>query len=100
MKHMIVLFTRKDALEGQRLSDFIDGTAEKDAQVHELVGLIDKMVQGNGGTHFSDAVYEDTEEKLKRQAEQLRKIYADQLEKEIKLVEKQWAHKTQQEIER
>ncbi|XP_011383510.1 GTPase IMAP family member 7, partial [Pteropus vampyrus] len=100
MKHVMVSFTHKDGLEGQRLSDFTDGadvdlknilaecgdhycafsnhgepgTAEKDAQVHELVGLIDKMVQGNEGTHFSDAVYKDTEERLNDRAEQLKKI--------------------------
>nr|XP_006217602.1 GTPase IMAP family member 7 [Vicugna pacos] len=70
MKHMIILFTRKDDLEDQSLSDFIadvDGKlksliqecgdrycafsnscktaqAEKEAQVQELVELIEKMV--------------------------------------------------------
>uniref|UniRef100_G1MKN3 GTPase IMAP family member 8 n=1 Tax=Ailuropoda melanoleuca TaxID=9646 RepID=G1MKN3_AILME len=69
MKHMIVLFTRKDNLEGQSLDDYIAeadvnlrsvirecgnrccafnnrGTeAEKEAQVEELVGLIEQMYQ-------------------------------------------------------
>ncbi|XP_036086578.1 GTPase IMAP family member 7 isoform X4 [Rousettus aegyptiacus] len=125
MKHMMVLFTCKEELPGGRLREFMEdagvelqsilaecggrccafsntgkpGSPERDAQVQELVGLIDQMVQGNDGAHFSDAIYKDAEEKLKRQAEQLKKIYADQLEKQIKLVEGM-RHKTQQEKEK
>lgn len=124
MKHMMVLFTRKEELPGGRLREFMEdagvelqsilaecggrccafsntgkpGSPERDAQVQELVGLIDQMVQGNDGAHFSDAIYKDAEEKLKRQAEQLKKIYADQLEKQIKLVE-EMRHKTLREKE-
>ncbi|XP_066242579.1 GTPase IMAP family member 7-like [Saccopteryx leptura] len=112
MKYMINLFTCKDMLVGQSLSQFIGDAdvdlqniiqecgncccafnnspsadeAEREGQVQELVGLIEKIVQENGGTHFSDAVYKDIEEKLRRQAEALEIIYADELAKEIKLV--------------
>ncbi|XP_059567558.1 GTPase IMAP family member 7-like [Myotis daubentonii] len=113
MKHMIMLFTRKDDLDGKTLSDFLQESdvdlktiveecgsrccafnnkqnadkAEKEAQLQELVVIIEKMVRKNGGSHFSDAIYKDTDEKLKRQAEALKKIYAEQLETEIKLTE-------------
>uniref|UniRef100_G1PZS5 GTPase IMAP family member 7-like n=1 Tax=Myotis lucifugus TaxID=59463 RepID=G1PZS5_MYOLU len=109
MKHMIMLFTRKDDLDGKTLSDFLDESdvnlqniikecgsrccafnnkqsadeAKKEAQMQELVEMIEKMVQENGGVYFSDAIYKDTDEKLKRQAEVLKKIYAEQLEMEI-----------------
>ncbi|EFB12824.1 hypothetical protein PANDA_022527, partial [Ailuropoda melanoleuca] len=97
MKHMIVLFTRKDNLEGQSLDDYIAeadvnlrsvirecgnrccafnnrGTeAEKEAQVEELVGLIEQMVWRNGRAYFSDDIYKDTEERLKQKAEVLKK---------------------------
>lgn len=123
MKHMIVLFTRKDNLEGQSLDDYIAeadvnlrsvirecgnrccafnnrGTeAEKEAQVEELVGLIEQMVWRNGGAYFSDDIYKHTEERLKQKAEVLKKTYTDQLHKNIMLVEKEYAHKLQQEVE-
>ncbi|EFB28139.1 hypothetical protein PANDA_022361, partial [Ailuropoda melanoleuca] len=123
MKHMIVLFTRKDNLEGQSLDDYIAeadvnlrsvirecgnrccafnnrGTeAEKEAQVEELVGLIEQMVWRNGRAYFSDDIYKDTEERLKQKAEVLKKTYTDQLHKNIMLVEKEYAHKLQQEVE-
>ncbi|XP_070279806.1 GTPase IMAP family member 7-like [Myotis yumanensis] len=114
MKHMILLFTRKDDLDGKTLSDFLDESdgnlqniikecgsrccafnnktadeAEKEAQLQELVELIEEMVRKNEEAYFSDDIYKDTNEKLKRQTEALKKIYAEQLDKEIKLTEKQ-----------
>ncbi|KAM8812011.1 LOW QUALITY PROTEIN: GTPase IMAP family member 7 [Rhynchonycteris naso] len=113
MKCMIILFTHKDLSEGQELSKFIEEAdmdlrniiqecgnhysafnnseiaddAEKKGQVQELVELIAKMVQGKR-THFSDAIY-SIGEKLRCQVEALKVIYAEQLKKEIKLVEEQ-----------
>lgn len=116
MKHMIVLFTRKDDLEDKTLTEFIATSevnlqsiikecgnrccafnnksadeAEKEAQKQELVELIEEMVQKNGGAHFSDAIYEDIGKKLQRQEEALKIIYDDQLQKETKLLEEQYA---------
>ncbi|XP_070279812.1 GTPase IMAP family member 7-like [Myotis yumanensis] len=108
MNHMIVLFTRKDDLGDQTLLEFVASSdvklqsiikecgnrccafnnkqsadeAEKEAQLQELVELIEEMVQKNGGAHFSNAIYKDTDEKLK-------KIYAEKLGMEIKLTEEQ-----------
>ena len=124
MKHMIILFTRKEELEDHSLSDFVrdadvklrsilkecgdrccafgnksSDQAEKEAQVQELVELIEKMVQNNQGAYFSDAIYKDTEEKLREQEEVLKKIYTDQLDKEIKLLRKEYVHRPQEEEE-
>ncbi|XP_023983175.1 LOW QUALITY PROTEIN: GTPase IMAP family member 7-like [Physeter macrocephalus] len=128
MKHMITLFTREDELEDHSLSDFVRGAdvklrsilkecgdrcctfsnrsteqAEKEAQVRELVELIEEMVQNNQGAHFSDAIYKDTEEELRKRKEVLKKIYADQLEIEIQKVGEECAQackKSMQEKER
>ncbi|ELR46747.1 hypothetical protein E5288_WYG012431 [Bos mutus] len=117
MKYMIILFTHKDELEDQSLSDFLKNQdvnlqslvkecgerccaisnsghieqAEKEAQVQELVELIDKMVQNNQGTYFSDTIYKDTLERLRKLEEVLSKRYIDQLEIEIQKVEKECA---------
>ncbi|XP_037371359.1 GTPase IMAP family member 7-like [Talpa occidentalis] len=124
MKHMIILFTGKDDLENHSLDEFIEqqevslrsiirgaggrccafnnraGAAEKEAQVQELVGLIEKMVQSNGGAYVSDAIYKDMEKKLKQQAENLMKIETDKLNNEIKLVEEEDADQAQDKRER
>ncbi|XP_062957029.1 GTPase IMAP family member 7-like [Cynocephalus volans] len=123
MQYLIILFTRKEELEDQSLEDFIAnasvnlksiirecggrccafnnraGEAEKEDQVQELVELIDKMVRINGGTYFSDAIYRDVKERLKQEKEILKKTYTDQLNEEIKLVEKEYAHKSEEEKE-
>lgn len=117
MKHMIVLFTHKDDLGDQTLSEYMAASevnlqsiikecgnrccafnnnqsaeeAEKEAQVQELVELIEEMVQKNEGAYFSDAIYKDIDKKLKLLAEDLKIIYAKQLENAIKLVEEQCA---------
>ncbi|XP_053073868.1 GTPase IMAP family member 7-like isoform X5 [Acinonyx jubatus] len=123
LKPMIVLLTRKDNLEEKSLSDFLADSdvklrniisecgnrycafnnraseAEKEAQVQELVELIEEMVRSNGGAYFTDAIYKDTEKRLKQREEYLKKIYTDQLNNEIKLVEKEYADKSQEERE-
>ncbi|XP_029777413.1 GTPase IMAP family member 7-like [Suricata suricatta] len=123
LKHMIVLFTHKDYLEEQSLSGFIAeadnklrniikecgerfcafnnraSEAEKEAQVQELVEMIEQMVQSNRGAYFTNSIYEETEERLKQRAEVLKKIYTDQLNNDIKLVEKEYAHKSKEERE-
>lgn len=115
MKYMIVLFTRKDDLEDQSLSDFIADSdtnlksiirecddrclainnkaeeAERETQVQELMGLVETLVQNNGGRYFSHPIYKDAEQRLKKQVEILRKIYTDLQEKEIRIVEEEYA---------
>lgn len=83
MKHMIVLFTRKDELEDKILEDFIAESdtnlkslikecggrclainnraeeAEREMQVQQLVELVERLLQSNGGIYFSDPIYKD-----------------------------------------
>uniref|UniRef100_A0A8C6DHE8 AIG1-type G domain-containing protein n=1 Tax=Moschus moschiferus TaxID=68415 RepID=A0A8C6DHE8_MOSMO len=117
MKYMIILFTRKEELGDQSLSNFLKDAdvnlrsllrecgerccaisnskyteqAEKEAQVQELLELIDTMVQNNRGAYFSDPIYKGTLESLRKLEEVLNKRYADQLEIEIRKVEKEYA---------
>ncbi|ELK32101.1 PREDICTED: GTPase IMAP family member 7 [Myotis davidii] len=116
MKHMIVLFTRKDELGDQTLNGFLKGAgtlqniiqecgdrclafnnkesiekAEKDAQVQELVDLIEEMVRENGGSHFSAPIYKDVMEKLLHEIEALKIIYESELEEETKSVKEKCA---------
>ncbi|KAB0375526.1 hypothetical protein FD755_012169 [Muntiacus reevesi] len=129
MNYMIILFTRKEELEDQSLRDFLESAdgnlrslikecgdrycafdnsrhthqAEKEAQVQELVKLIENTVQDNQGAYFSDDIYKNTAERLRRQEEVLKKIYDDQLKMDIQKVEMESAQackKMMQEKER
>ena len=123
--YMIILFTRKEELEDQSLSDFLDNAdvnlqsllqecgerccaisnskhtnqAEKEAQIQELVELIENMVQNNQGTYFFDAIYKDTVERLRRREEVLKKIYGDQLKGDIQKVEMEYAQEYKNRIQ-
>ena len=125
MKYMIILFTYKEELEDLSLSDFLEKAdvnlrslikecgerccaisnskntdqAENEAQVQELVELIENMVQNNHGTYFSDAIYKNTVERLRRQEEVLKEIYYDQLKSDIQKVEMECAQACQNRMQ-
>uniref|UniRef100_H0WAN2 AIG1-type G domain-containing protein n=2 Tax=Cavia porcellus TaxID=10141 RepID=H0WAN2_CAVPO len=110
MKHMVVLFTRKDELDGSSLSDFLEnadknltdiieecgnrcfainnkaGRSEKESQVQELLELLEKMVQANGGAYFSDTIYKGVEKKIKDQKLRMEN-FTKQLNEEVKQIQ-------------
>ncbi|XP_055962754.1 GTPase IMAP family member 7-like [Sorex fumeus] len=120
-KHMIIVFTRKEDLGDRSLREFIDESGvslknlvkecgnrccafsnraeedEKEAQVQELIQLIEKMMHDNA--RFTDNIYEDVEERLKQKSKALIKIFDNQFKKEIKLIEEEYNTKTQREKE-
>ncbi|XP_075772995.1 uncharacterized protein LOC142825157 [Pelodiscus sinensis] len=108
-KYMIFLFTRKDDLDGKDLCDFIKEFKDKDlqkliqrcgnrccafnnrangqereAQVSELIAMIDKMVQQNGGSHYTNAMYKYAHMKLQEKIEMLRKSCKEEMERKEK----------------
>ncbi|KAB0376006.1 hypothetical protein FD755_012649 [Muntiacus reevesi] len=123
MNYMIILFTGKEDLEDQNLSNFLEGLdgnlrsllqecgdrccafsnskktepAEKEAQVQELVELIDKMVQNNRGAYFSDPIYKDIDQKLRQKEKDLMKSYTDTFNMQIEQVKVECAHKPPEE---
>ncbi|KAB0344745.1 hypothetical protein FD754_021671 [Muntiacus muntjak] len=123
MNYMIILFTGKEDLEDQNLSNFLEGLdgnlrsllqecgdrccafsnskktepAEKEAQVQELVELIDKMVQNNRGAYFSDPIYKDIDQKLRQKEKDLMKSYTDTFNMQIEQVKAECAHKPPEE---
>ncbi|XP_008248294.1 GTPase IMAP family member 7 [Oryctolagus cuniculus] len=120
-KHMVIVFTRREDLEDSKLDDYIANAhvslksfihecggrcyaisnrankAEKEGQVQELMELIERMVLENARGYFSEKIYKDIEERLKQKADILKKIYADQLRNEIKLIENDGSLKSEEE---
>ncbi|XP_074049476.1 stonustoxin subunit beta-like [Macrotis lagotis] len=116
MKHMIILFTRKDDLEGKTLKDFVEKADdnlqslieecngrycafnnkikdnENEAQVKELMDMIGKMVQDNKGKYFSENIYQKTDEALKRRRKALEEIYMAEKVKDLQILELNYAN--------
>lgn len=88
-KYMIILFTRGDELKGKSIQNYVQTGHPKlrevinrcgnryhvfnnkkridKRQVVQLIKKIDDMVAANGGTHFSEEMYEETEKILQEQ---------------------------------
>ncbi|XP_072508356.1 GTPase IMAP family member 7-like [Notamacropus eugenii] len=114
-KYLVVLFTRKDDLDGQTLEEFLKGSStnlkmlleeckgrccafnnkaqgtEKEAQVEELLNIVEKMREDNQGACFSDTIYRKTEEKLNKTIEHLKKTHKQHLENNIHDLEEEYA---------
>lgn len=106
-KYVIVLFTRKDSLEGNSLQDFIETSpkelrtllrkcggrviafnnkltgAENDEQVQELINLILRNTEKNEGLFYTHKLYEDAEKLLQKKEKAFIKL--TEKEREIKL---------------
>ncbi|XP_043822058.1 GTPase IMAP family member 7-like [Dromiciops gliroides] len=116
MKYMIILFTRKEELEGRPVEDFVKESDEnlrsliqecsgrccafnnkaqgneREAQVKKLLSMIEKMVQDNEGKYFSDKIYQEVNESLERRRNTLKEIYTEQRDKELQIIEVQYAN--------
>ncbi|XP_039378553.1 uncharacterized protein LOC120397108 [Mauremys reevesii] len=109
LRYMIVLFTRKEDLEGDSLNDYIrdldnkyirelitdcgdrccafnnkaTGT-ERDEQINELRKVIEEIVEVNGGQCYSNEMYKYAKEKIEQQERELEKKYRELEEEKVK----------------
>lgn len=122
MKYMIILFTNKDALEDQSLDSFLvkagkkvndiilqcgnrylafnnkADAAEQENQVQQLVELIENMVDTNGGSYFSDHIYQDIDKTLNKNQRILVETYTQEFSVELEKIEKEYANKSEKEM--
>ncbi|XP_072508434.1 GTPase IMAP family member 7-like isoform X1 [Notamacropus eugenii] len=107
VKFLIIVFTRKEELGDQSVGDYVRtienpyfrellekcehrycafnnnaSGAQRDAQVSELMAMVESMVQANGGTHYTNDTYKSVEDLLQKDTEDLQQKYKKQLEKE------------------
>ncbi|XP_043822034.1 uncharacterized protein LOC122728039 isoform X2 [Dromiciops gliroides] len=107
VKFLILVFTGKDRLGGESLRDYLEtiqdsyfrkllekceyrccafdnnaSGAQRDAQVSKLMAMVEKTVQDNGGTHYTNNVYESVETFLQEDMEVRWQPYKQQFERE------------------
>ncbi|XP_029768650.1 stonustoxin subunit beta-like [Terrapene carolina triunguis] len=105
-EYMVFLFTRKDDLDGCTLQDYLKDSSDKDlqklmkkcgnrccafnnkakgqeqeAQISELIEMTDKMVQQNGGSHYTNNMYKYAHMKLQEKIKILRENCKEEMER-------------------
>uniref|UniRef100_A0A8D0L797 AIG1-type G domain-containing protein n=1 Tax=Sphenodon punctatus TaxID=8508 RepID=A0A8D0L797_SPHPU len=114
-KYMIFLFTRKEDLEaGMPLTEYLEGVDDKDlqvliekcgnqccafsnkaqgmernAQVSELIEIIDTMVEKNGDSHYTNEMYQFAEEKLQEAIEKRIEKMRSQCEEKCRKIDEE-----------
>ncbi|XP_036614878.1 GTPase IMAP family member 4-like isoform X2 [Trichosurus vulpecula] len=114
-KYMILLLTRKDDLEGTDLNQYLDESRnealkdligqfdgrycafnnratgdEQEAQVTELLSLVEQVVQKNGGSCYTNQIYKLTEKKIQEETEALQRSYMQELERQKKKIRQEY----------
>ena len=107
-RYMIVVFTCADQLEGP-IDDLIQGShrlknlmrmcsnrkyaidnktkSKRETQVRELIKLIDIMIEKNGGSYYSNEMYEENANLLAEQEEKLRFEHEKREREKVKAIE-------------
>ncbi|KAM6168184.1 GTPase IMAP family member 4-like [Erethizon dorsatum] len=105
-RFMILLFTRKDDLEGTDLHDYLRHApervqrligrfgdrycafnnratgAEQEAQRNQLLTLVQHIVRENGGECYTNKLYQRAEEEIQKQTQLVQENYSAELERE------------------
>jgi GTPase Era involved in 16S rRNA processing len=106
-EHMILLFTRKDDLEGMDFRDYLKHAptairelirefrdrycvfnnkatgAEQENQREQLLALVQDVVDKYNGRYYMNSLYQKTEEEIQKQIQVLQESYREELERAI-----------------
>ncbi|XP_074049492.1 GTPase IMAP family member 4-like [Macrotis lagotis] len=127
-KYIILLFTRKDDLEGTDLKQYFQETTdeylkelvekfkgrycafnnraserEKEDQLTGLLGLVEQVLQKNGGSCYTNRIYEEAEKKIWKETQVCQRVYMEELEELKKKIRLEYVEKIknlQNELER
>ncbi|XP_044860253.1 stonustoxin subunit beta-like [Mauremys mutica] len=128
VEYMVFLFTRKDDLGDMTLHDYLKALDDKDLQklmdkcgnrccafnnkaegqeqddqISELIAITDKMVQRNGGSHYTNGMYEYAQKKLQEKIEMLKELCKEEMDKKKREVTFQYEEeckKTDEELQK
>lgn len=105
-KYSMILFTGGDQLDERRIEDFLEESAElqdlisrckgryhvfnnklkdkgeNDFQVTELLQKIKSMVEFNGGSHYTNEMFQEAERKIRQDKERILKEQKEKIQKE------------------
>ncbi|XP_020833546.1 GTPase IMAP family member 4-like isoform X2 [Phascolarctos cinereus] len=119
-EYMILLLTRKDDLEGADLNQYLRETknealkaligqfdgrycafnnrataSEQEAQLRDLLHFVEKVLQNNGGSCYTNQMYQLAEEKIQKAIEALQRSYEQDLERLKKEIRQEYEEEIQ-----
>ncbi|CAK6984189.1 GTPase IMAP family member 9-like, partial [Scomber scombrus] len=119
-RYSMVLFTGGDLLEGTTIEEFLDESSDlqelvsrcngqyhvfnnqlKDrTQVTELLQKIRNIVQKNGGSHYTNQMFQDAERVIEEEKQQILKEKDEQIRREQEELKKKLQEKYEKEMEK
>ncbi|XP_038572000.1 GTPase IMAP family member 9-like [Micropterus salmoides] len=120
-RYSMVLFTGGDLLEDTTIEDFLNGSPElqelvgrcngqyhvfnnkekKDrSQVTELLQKIRNIVQRNGGSHYTNKMFQEAERALEEEKQRILKEKEEQIQKEREKLERKLQEKYEKEMKK
>uniref|UniRef100_A0AAQ4Q204 AIG1-type G domain-containing protein n=1 Tax=Gasterosteus aculeatus aculeatus TaxID=481459 RepID=A0AAQ4Q204_GASAC len=117
-RYSMVLFTHGDQLKGKPIDEFIqeseelkelvgkynghyhvfNNEAKDQSQVTELLDKIRKMMEENGGNHYTTEMFQKAEEAIKVEKQRILKEKEEQMRKEQEELEKEIKEKYEQQM--
>ncbi|XP_062286013.1 GTPase IMAP family member 7-like, partial [Scomber scombrus] len=102
-KYTMILFTHGDRLKKQTIEEFLsksedlsdiiqkcygryhifNNDADDPSQVSQLLDKVEKMIQDNGGSHYTTEMFQKTEESIEKEKERILKEHEPERNKEL-----------------
>ncbi|XP_023602884.1 GTPase IMAP family member 4-like [Myotis lucifugus] len=116
-RYMIVLFTRKDDLDGMEFHDYLEEApegiqilmkqfknrhcefnnkatgAEQEAQRTQLLELVQRMVMENKGEFYTNEMYQRAEKEIQKQIQSIKENYRARLKREKRQLKEEYEEK-------
>ncbi|XP_063317512.1 GTPase IMAP family member 4-like [Pelmatolapia mariae] len=119
-KYSMVLFTHGDQLEGTTIEEFLEGSSDlqelvarcngqyhvfnnklkERSQVTELLQKIREIVQKNGGSHYTNEMFQKAERAIEEEKQRILREKEEEIQKEKEKVEREIRERNEKEMQK
>ncbi|XP_039870038.1 GTPase IMAP family member 4-like, partial [Simochromis diagramma] len=119
-KYSMVLFTHGDLLEGTTIEEFLEGSSDlqelvarcngqyhvfnnklkERSQVTELIQKIREIVQKNGGSHYTNEMFQEAERAIEEEKQRILREKEEEIQKEKEKMEREIRERYKKEMQK
>ncbi|XP_026005843.1 GTPase IMAP family member 4-like [Astatotilapia calliptera] len=119
-KYSMVLFTHGDQLEGTTIEEFLEGSSDlqelvarcngqyhvfnnklkERSQVTELIQKIREIVQKNGGSHYTNEMFQEAERAIEEEKQRILKEKEEEIRKEKQKIEREIQERYEKQMQK